>query len=534
MTAEPQVRSARAIARASLTVGVGSVVSRATGLVRTVVVLGVLTDRTSLADAYSVANNMPNILYELLLGGVLTSALVPLFVERLDRQDHEGVGTVLSVAVVSLGALTVAGVLAAPAIAALLTSQADKGAAMTILLRWFLPQVLFYGLISLMTAILHARGAYAAVAFAPLVNNLVVVAVFLSLPSLTDVQLASEGALHQALLDRRTLHVLGLGTTLGVAANVIALWPAVVRQRAGRGERLRLRFRPSFHHPLVRRLMSASANTAGFAAANQVAAVVVLRVADRAGAGVSTAYLAGYTLMMVPYGLFAASIMTTAIPELARLAHAGARARLRRAWLLGLRSVALVMLPAAGLAAVLGQWAVASLPIGAGRVESTGEALAALGPSVAGIALYAWCLRLLYAEGDSRTPFLANLVVNSVNIVFAVVLGLRYGLVGLGIANTIAYGVGTLLSFSLAARRLGRVPVGAVRPVLGMIAGAVIASVVTAAVVALLTWDGADPPALLVLVVGTVVGALVYLWGVLAFGAGGDLQRLRSLVRRSG
>lgn len=93
------ISSARDIARASLTVGLGSVVSRATGLVRTVVVLGVLTDLTTLADAYSVANNMPNILYELLLGGVLTSALVPLFVERLDRQDHEGVGAVLSVAV---------------------------------------------------------------------------------------------------------------------------------------------------------------------------------------------------------------------------------------------------------------------------------------------------------------------------------------------------------------------------------------------------------------------------------------------------
>ena len=85
--AEPKVRSARQIARSSLAVGLGSIVSRATGLVRTLVVLGVLTDQTRLADTYAVANNMPNIIYELMLGGVLTSALVPLFVERLEDND---------------------------------------------------------------------------------------------------------------------------------------------------------------------------------------------------------------------------------------------------------------------------------------------------------------------------------------------------------------------------------------------------------------------------------------------------------------
>ena len=176
-----------------------------------------------------------------------------------------------------------------------------------------------------------------------------------------------------------------------------------------------------------------------------------------------------------------------------------------------------------------------SLPVPGGRVELTGEALAALGPSVAGIALYAWCLRLFYAEGDSHTPFLLNVGVNLVNMAAAVILGVGFdlGLVGLGIANAIAYGLGTLVSFSLAARRLGRVPVGSVRPLVGMIAAAVVSATVAAAGVALLTWRGAEPPALVVLVAGTVVGGAVYLWAVIAFGAGGDLQRLRALVRRS-
>ena len=511
----------------------GSIVSRATGLVRTVVVLGVLTDQTGLADAYAVANNMPNIIYELMLGGVLTSALVPLFVERLDRHDAESVSTVLSVAVVSLSALTVAGLLAAPAIAALLTSQPDKAAAMTILLRWFIPQVLFYGLISLMTAVLHARGAFAAVAFAPVVNNLVVVAVFVALPSLSDVNLANPGALEQALTDGRTLWVLGLGTTLGVAANAGVLWPALKHLRMGR-KRLRLRFRPSFRHPLVRRLLSASGNTVGFAAATQAAAVVELRIADRAGTGVATAYLAGYTLMMVPYGLFAASIMTTAIPELARLAQAGQRARLRRAWLLGLRMVGLVMLPAAGLTFVLGEWAVASLPVPDGRVELTGRALAALGPSMAALAVYAWCLRLFYAEGDSRTPFVLNVIVNTINMAAAVLLGVGFdlGLVGLGIANAIAYGAGALMSFSLAARRLGGLPVGSVRPLVGMITAGVVAATAAAAAAALLTWNGAEPAAALVLAPSVIVGGLVYLWGVYAFGAGPALRRVRAVLGR--
>ena len=164
--------------RASATVGAGSMLSRLTGLLRTVTLVGAL-GTTGLADAYNVANNVPNIVYELVAGGVLSAALIPLFVERLDHEDTEGVSAVISVAIGAMTLATFGAVLGAPLIARLLTLfqndtvGPDQRQAITSLLRFFLPQILLYGVISLLTALLNARRSFGAAAFAPALNNLV-------------------------------------------------------------------------------------------------------------------------------------------------------------------------------------------------------------------------------------------------------------------------------------------------------------------------------------------------------------------------
>ena len=156
----------RRFVRANLVVAAGTGLSRLTGFGR-VAALAYALGQTSLTDTYNLANTMPNVVYELLLGGILTTTLVPVFVSHLDHDDEEATDAVVSVAVVVLLALTVVAVLAAPLIVHLYTlrvAAADQGAVRseaTTLARFFLPQIVFYGITSLGIALLNSRRRFA-------------------------------------------------------------------------------------------------------------------------------------------------------------------------------------------------------------------------------------------------------------------------------------------------------------------------------------------------------------------------------------
>src|SRR5438128_1095356 len=140
--------------------------------------------RFVLADGYNLANTTPNIVYDLILGGILSATLVPVFVDRFEHDDDDGINAVVTVIASALIGLTVAAVLAAPWIFRAYTWAAGKNAhdlerAGVPLLRFFLPQVLFYGLTALGTAVLNARRRFAAPAFAPVLNNVIVCGVLL-------------------------------------------------------------------------------------------------------------------------------------------------------------------------------------------------------------------------------------------------------------------------------------------------------------------------------------------------------------------
>src|SRR2546428_3486149 len=170
------------LVRSSAAVAAGTLLSRVTGLLR-VAVLAYAIGRASLADSYNLANSTPNIVYELILGGVLSATLVPLFVDSLERRDDLAASALFTVALAVLTVLTAVAMLFAPLIArlyALDTSGAERTAqvhVMTIFTLWFLPQMLFYGFTALASALLNAHRRFVAAAFAPVVNNLVVIGI---------------------------------------------------------------------------------------------------------------------------------------------------------------------------------------------------------------------------------------------------------------------------------------------------------------------------------------------------------------------
>src|SRR5437870_3160157 len=198
-----------------------------------------------LADSYNLANTTPNIVYELLLGGVLSATLVPIFVEHREKGDDDATSAVVSVVGLALVLLTGLGIIVAPAVVKLYSlrlSGADAAAQQQVatdLLRMFMPQMLFYGITAVATALLNARRHFAAPAVTPVFNNLLVTAIFLALPHVARGHLTLEGVRH----DPGTMLLLGLGTTAGVAAMALPLLPAL--RRAGIRLRLPLRRRPT-------------------------------------------------------------------------------------------------------------------------------------------------------------------------------------------------------------------------------------------------------------------------------------------------
>jgi putative peptidoglycan lipid II flippase len=276
--AADDTRSPDQLVRASAGVAVGTLLSRVTGLAR-VGVLAYAIGRASLADTYNLANSTPNIVYELLLGGVLSATLVPLFVEHVQRRDERATAAVFTVTMTVLVALSALAIVFAPLIARLYTfrvdsaDQAAQREVATLLIRLFLPQMCFYGFTALATAALNARRRYAAAAFAPTLNNVVVIATLLAFTAI-----ASGSPEDWRDVDRIRDHtglvwLLGLGTTAGIAVTALALVPSL--RAAG------MRFRPVFDwgHDAVRRMLRLSGWTVGYVVANQCALLFVIVLA---------------------------------------------------------------------------------------------------------------------------------------------------------------------------------------------------------------------------------------------------------------
>jgi putative peptidoglycan lipid II flippase len=515
--------------RSNLTVALGTTVSRITGLAR-VVVFGIVIGQTALADAYDGANNSPNSIYELLLGGVLSATLVPLFTRQLAERDEEATEAVVSVAIVALAVITVASVAAAPWIFRLFAlspaaavDAAEYRSVGTTLARIFLIQIFFYGLTALATALLNSRRRYFAAAWAPVASNLVIIASLLAIPSIMDgarpelSDIDDVGALKW---------VLGLGATAGIATMALILVPAV--RRTG----VRLRFRPDWRHPAVRTLLRLSGWTLGYVIANQVSLIVVKNLASP-GSGGQDAYTKAFIFFQLPHGLLAMSISTTFVPELARRVAARDRPGFIAQASLGIRLVALLTIPASlGLLAL-------NRPIVGGLLQhgqfteqaaiTTSRALAGFSIGLVGFSVYLFVLRAFYAHQDTRTPFVINVFQNLLNIVLAVALVERHGVLGLSLAFSLSYLVAALWALSVLSTKLRGFPV---RSLLRQLWPMLLSSVLMAEIVWLVTRRiGADSGAgaLTRVAVGTVLGATVYLALLIAFRVP-DLEALRSRV----
>ncbi|WP_267900387.1 murein biosynthesis integral membrane protein MurJ [Actinomadura spongiicola] len=451
--------------RSGAIMAIGTLASRVTGFLRTAVIVAALGTGL-LANAYNTANTIPNQIYDLLLGGILTSVVVPILVRAKERDRAYGERyeqRVFTLAVLGLGVLTVVSVLCAPLFIDVLAGSytGDQRRVAVLFAQFFLPQIFFYGVGAFAGAILNTRGSFGAPMWAPVLNNIVVIAVGGAFLAVTT------GRVDPSSISDGQMMLLSLGTTGGIVLQTIALWPSL--RRVG----FRWRPRLDFQRGEIGEVARMAGWTLVYVLATQAGLAVVTALTNRAGKLATvqgfgegygyTPYFNAYQLFQLPYAIVGVSVITALLPRMSRFAAEGKTADVRAAFSSGLRLSSVIIMPAAALMLVLGP-EITTVLFAHGNTTSDDALVIARVMQMFAIALvpfstYQLMLRVFYAHGDTRTPALIGLVAVSCNIVMAFaaynVLDVKWIVVGIAGGFAVTNTVGALTCWLVLRRKLG-------------------------------------------------------------------------------
>ncbi|MEO6955140.1 MAG: murein biosynthesis integral membrane protein MurJ, partial [Antricoccus sp.] len=484
------------VLRSASQIAIGTLVSRVTGFARTVVLAAVLGNGL-VYTAYSNANVLPNQVYELLLGGLLTSVVVPLLVraqhDAAERGEDENVFAqrLFTLAVVGLGGATILGMFAAPLLVSIQgigprAPNHDLAALMALIL---LPQMVFYGIGALAGAVLNIRDSYSAPAWAPVANNILVILVGLSLllPVFGGRRTTGSQDPYEGFSTTQIL-VLSIGTTLGIALQAFILIPAW--RKVGFRWRWRFDWRGVGLGEMAKIgswvLMYVILGQVGFTIAGRVA-----NSADRQFQGGAQSLYGQWTiadlLFQLPYGILGVSLLTAIMPKLARAARDEDWPSVKKYLSDGSRLTGLALIPVS-----VAFWVLA-VPLtmvffnvgefGAEAARSTGLILAAGSFGLLPYAITLLQLRVFFAARDSRTPVLIMVGIVAVRVVLSLLclsLPPQTAVIGLAVANSAAFVVGAVIGDVVLRRRFGQL---GTRGVVVQLFKTLIAAIIAVAVV---------------------------------------------------
>ena len=451
--------------RASSIMAIGTIISRITGFIRGVLLVAAL-GTALLADGYNVANTMPNIIYNLVVGGALTAIFVPQLIRSFADEDG-GVGfasRLVTTISVSLLALTALGMIFAPALVRLYapeftTAGFENEYSVTVsFMRYCLPQIFFLVLYAMLGQVANARGIFAPLMWAPILNNLVGVFLLggflylapnISADTITDTQVA----------------VLGWGTTLGAVIQALVLIPIVLRSK------FKLRFQFGFSG------LSKSFRLAGwtfvYVIISQLGYLVTVNVATSAAVrsaqegiarGVGfTPYSNAYLIMLLPYSIVTISIITALLPHLSRLVIAQDFTEVKAQLVRAIRLVGVITIPSAVGLAFFGPLITEVLFFGISRSDSSymGYVLSALSLGLVAFSINIILVRGFNAFEDTKTQvvsiFIINLIAVALSYLALNTVRNEYVTICLGLAFSISYLVGLMITIHLIKKHVGKI-----------------------------------------------------------------------------
>src|SRR5580704_202092 len=473
----------------SLSVAIWTMISRFTGVLRSVVVAAVL-GATYFANTYQFTNSLPNLIfYGLLAGSLFSSLLVPALVQHIDSGDRRAVartaGGLLGVALLGMSAIVPVVALITPwllrfgsigaANASLAQSQEHTGAVLVLLL---LPQVPLYAIVGTATAVMNAHRRFALAAAAPALENLGTIVV-LGVVAVLYSQAATSPHVPTSLL-----LLLGLGTTGAVLLHASVQWWGA--RRVGIVLVPNAGWRDPQVRATIRRALRAVVQ-AGLAAL-QLGALLV--VADRAAGGV-VAFQLATNFYFLPIAVGATPVALSLVPRLSRMTAPGQAGLFRDTYMRGLAFATFLVVPAATAYAVLAVPLADTIGFGrfgtAGSVELVQAALTGLALGIIGETLFMVATYACYARHDTTHPLRGMLIQTGVcgaGIVISLQLHGAALLTGLGLSLA----AGSLCAAVYLLRHLRRtLPHGSVSQW-----PAVTRAVAASAVMAAVAWETAN------------------------------------------
>ncbi|MET7468984.1 murein biosynthesis integral membrane protein MurJ [Micromonospora sp. NPDC005222] len=478
----------------SAVMAIGSLVSRGTGFIRNLMI-GAALGGALVGDAFTTAIFLPNQVYEFLLGGVLTSVLIPVLVRRRKSDPDRGEAysqRLLTLAVLALAAVALIAMIGAPVLTAIYAGGKDENYRnlVTGLSYLMLPMLFFTGVSALIAAVLNTRGHFAAPMWAPILNNLVVIGV-------CGLYIAVFGAkiIEPDEMGWDRILLIGGGTLLGVAVQTAGLLPAL--RKVG----FRWKWRFDFRALGLSELARLGGWMFCYVGVNQLGLFVVVNLLTRAAGGDNAGLLIYnnvFLLLMMAHGIIAVSIITALMPRMSAAAAENRFGDVTADLSRGTRMVSAVLAPIAVCYAVLA----APLSVVVFRYGAfTGDNAVATSTVllVAALGLVPFAVSQLftfafYALPDTRTPALVNIPVVILRVLLQVGLFLlfsnTFAAAGMMLGNAVSYLAAAIISAMLLRPRVGRIGLGGIVRTLGRVVVAALgAAVVGLLVVAVLPGD---------------------------------------------
>jgi putative peptidoglycan lipid II flippase len=450
--------------RSSAVMALGTVASRLLGFVRNAVIV-IALGTGPLGDVYNVANTFPNVVYDMLLGGILTAVHVPMLVRALEKDrayGEEYEARLLTIVLGGLLVLTGIAMFCAPLLVDLYASgfTPDQHKLAVIFALFFLPQIFFYGVGALAGASLNARGSFGAPMWTPVLNSVVVIVV-----GAAFLVVAGPGVTPSSITNNDVALLAG-GTTLGIVVQTIAMWPSL--------RKVGFRFRPrfDFRREELAPVGGMALWTLLYVAIMQVGFVVNTNIAVRAGVrgekehlgyGVGlTPWNNAYLLFQLPYAIVGVSVMTALLPRMSRHASEERFDLVRDDLTTGLNLSSVIIVPSAALLFALSPELVTAFFSHGSTGVADGLMIAnvvqAFALSLVPFAIFQLLLRVFYSLADTRTPALIAFG----NIAISITLGLiGYAILptdmvveGIAIALGISWAVGCVVAALILRRRL--------------------------------------------------------------------------------
>jgi putative peptidoglycan lipid II flippase len=413
--------------KSSTIMAAGTIVSRITGLVRGLLLVAVL-GTTLLGDTFNVANTMPNILYNLIIGGALTAVFVPQIVRATSDEDGGSafISRLVTATFVFLAGLVLVAILLAPVLVRIFATSyigRPEFEVTTLFMRYCLPQILFMGLFALLGQVANAKGRFGPMMWAPVLNNLIAIAVFgwflkySTQPTVTTIP------------DSEIIWI-SLGCTVGYMAQALILIPSISKTN------IRIRPRFDWRDSELRKSLHLATWTLLFAAISQVSYLVTVNLSTGAAVkslnnGIETGV--GFTpfsnallIYMLPHSIITISVVTALLPALSKLAHEKKSPLIHDQLVSAMRLVGLVTVPSSIAFLFFGPLMTETLFFGISLADSNylGYTLSALALGLAPMSVNLIALRGLNAFENVKLQVLSNTIMNIVAVIVSVIVAL--------------------------------------------------------------------------------------------------------------